>query len=59
LKFSQQGSHGICSDIACSDEEAGFYFMLVNLALVQVLCVVLLFESDLWLWSDVHFRRLQ
>src|SRR5712672_691506 len=28
LKFSQQGSHGICSDIACSDDDS-FYLNLV------------------------------
>ena len=39
LKFSQQGSHGICSDIACSDERQAstLFGSRTNLAVVQVL----------------------
>jgi len=39
LKFSQQGSHGICSDIACSDERhaSTLFWSRINLAVVQVL----------------------
>ena len=39
LKCLQQGSHGICSDIACSDEgqASTLFWSRINLAVVQVL----------------------